>query len=120
KGGIGTSGATGVIVDRVWIHDTTERAIGVSSQTGPSSITVSASLVEKATDIGVNVDDSQATIEATEVRATRSTGDGGDGWGINIQDSATATVRGCLVDGNHELGIDVLGSAATIEATVVR
>jgi hypothetical protein len=90
-----------------------------------ASAIVRASLIEQNQGVGVIVAGSDATIEATVVRATLIDQQGNGGWGINIRDSdtnvrAAATVLGCLVEENHDLGIHVTGSDTTIEATVVR
>ncbi|WP_437758974.1 right-handed parallel beta-helix repeat-containing protein [Sorangium sp. So ce1389] len=97
-------------------HDTGERA----------SVLVRASLVEQNRDVGVFVGGSDATIEATVVRATQPRADGLFGRGIVVQNGnftgerANVTVRACLIEENHEMGINVAGSDAIIETTDIR
>ncbi|WP_437985179.1 right-handed parallel beta-helix repeat-containing protein [Sorangium sp. So ce117] len=91
-----------------------------------ASVTVRASLVEQNHSVGVYVFGSDATIEATVVRATQPSADGMGGWGIDVGSSpdtgerASMTVRASLVEQNHHVGVLVIGSDATIESTVVR
>lgn len=83
-------------------------------------------LVEQNYDVGVVVFGSDATIESTVVRATLPNTQGYLGNGIAIQgDPATealadVTVRGCLVEQNHGVGVFVAGSDATIDSCLVR
>ncbi|XYI01546.1 right-handed parallel beta-helix repeat-containing protein [Sorangium sp. So ce1128] len=89
-------------------------------------MTVRACLVEQNHDAGVLVVGSDATIEDTVVRATHTRADGTEGTGVIVQlnantgERARVTVRACLVEQNHDAGVLVVGSDATIEDTVVR
>ncbi|WP_129575214.1 MULTISPECIES: right-handed parallel beta-helix repeat-containing protein [Sorangium] len=91
-----------------------------------ADVTVRACLVEQNQDVGVLVDGSDATIEASVVRGTQPSEDAKGGWGISVQQDSAAygradvTVRACLVEQNHEIGVFVSGSSATIEASVIR
>jgi Right handed beta helix region len=124
--GISTSGAVGVVVDRVWIHDTMNKGLDVEGAFGKTSVTVSASLIEASNEVGVLISNSQAMIEATTVRGTQPIGNGTLGYGISIQDGdhknerAEVTLQSSLVEQNYQDGVLVIGSDATIEATVVR
>ncbi|MBI4701292.1 MAG: right-handed parallel beta-helix repeat-containing protein [Deltaproteobacteria bacterium] len=126
KCGILVSGSKQVQIDRVWIHDTAQRGLDVERALGPTSVTVKASLVETARELGVFVSGSDATIEATVVRDTQpDEKDLVGGRSIHIQDTdtgqrAAVTVRTSLIERNHEVGVCVLGSDASIEASVVR
>jgi hypothetical protein len=91
-----------------------------------ANATVDACLVENNRTAGVLVLASTATIEASVVRGTQpQASDLTAGVGIDVlYDPATfaganATVRDCVVDGNREVGVLVLGSTATIEGTLV-
>jgi hypothetical protein len=121
--GIATSGATNVVVDHVWIHDTAGRGFDSESTLGPSEASLSDSLVEAAGGVGVAALGATATIRNTVVRATERTFLE-EGRGIVIQDRDTpetsTVVEACVVERNHEGGIFVAGALATIEATVVR
>jgi hypothetical protein len=95
-------------------------------QAAPSSATITYSLVERASDFGILVLGSDATIEATVVRDTQPRADGRHGSGMIIQDAleipmpASGTVRSCLLEGNHELSVLVTGAQAVIEASEIR
>jgi hypothetical protein len=121
--GIWARGSSGVVVDRVWVHDTMSVGLEVDID-GPTSVTVSASLFETTTEAGVLIVGSQATIESTVVRDTQPLADGTFGRGIEVDDDAKGRagviLRASLLMQNHEDGVLVTGSDATIEATVVR
>ncbi|MBI4705773.1 MAG: right-handed parallel beta-helix repeat-containing protein, partial [Deltaproteobacteria bacterium] len=124
--GLLLSGSKAVVVDRVWVRDTAGRGVNVGDVLGPTSVALRGSLVEKNHELGVFVGGSHGTIEGTVVRATLpAASDQTSGRGIGIRDSvtgerATLTLRGSLVEQNHDLGVAVFGSDATIEGTVVR
>jgi hypothetical protein len=87
-----------------------------------ATLTLRRSLIEQNHDIGVIVVGSDATIEATVVRNTQPRSDGRGGRGISIQSTnerAKAMLRSSLVEQNHDVGVIVFGSDATIETTVV-
>ncbi len=90
------------------------------------ALTLRTSLVENNHDVGVFVYGSDATIEATIVRGTQPEGDGHSGDGIVIQpgtieeEHSMLMLRTSLVENNHDIGVFVDGSDATIEATIVR
>ncbi len=124
--GIGVSGASGVMIEGVWVHDTGDFGINVEDHLGPTSMVLKGSLVDNGHRVGVAVAGSDVTIEASVVRSTLSDSQGKHGRGIEIDEGpetkmrAKVTVRTCLVEQNHEFGVYVSGSDATIEATVVR
>ncbi len=126
KVGIAVSGANDLLIEAVRIHDTAEVGLNVQNDLGLTSVVLKGSLVEQTHDVGVQIVASEATIEATVVRATQPTAMEKYGRGIRIQNypnktkRANAAVRGCLIEQNHSEGIDVIASDATIEATVIR
>jgi hypothetical protein len=93
---------------------------------GSALATIRASSVERNTDVGILVVGSEVTIDATLVRQTASQpSDQLFGRGVAIQHSpvtfgpSTATVTGCRLEGNRELGLVIMDSAATVQGTVV-
>jgi hypothetical protein len=124
--GVAMTGATDVVFDRVWIHDTAGRGVGVENTLGAASLTLARSLVEACHEIAVLSLGAQLTIDASLIRDTEpSPLDPRYGRGVSIEIAADGSrsvgvVRGSSVDGNRESGIHVLGSDAVIEATVVR
>ncbi|WP_437985175.1 right-handed parallel beta-helix repeat-containing protein [Sorangium sp. So ce117] len=125
--GLGVSGARDVTIEQVWVHGTGSWGINAQKATrGRTSMVLRGSLIEQNRVAGVFVENSDATIESTVVRATQPSADGESGWGIGVQDDpdtgerASVSVRACVVEQNHDAGVFVGGSDATIEATVVR
>ena len=86
-------------------------------------MTLRTSLVEQNHGVGVLVQGSQATIESTVVRDTQPRSDGTSGNGIWVQESpstpgrASLWLRTSLVERNHDTGVFVSGSDATVEST---
>ncbi len=130
--GLFLSGSEDVTFDRVWVHETASQGIHVEGALGPTSVSVVGSLVEQSNEIGLFLAGSDALVEGTVVRATLPrASDQESGRGINIQLScfggvcdpttrANATLRGSLVEQNHDVGLFVTGSDVVVESTVVR
>ncbi|WP_437323216.1 right-handed parallel beta-helix repeat-containing protein [Sorangium sp. So ce381] len=122
--GFFTTGASDVLVERVWIHDTGFRAFHVEDTLGPTSVALNASLIEAATDVAVGLVGAETTIEATVVRDTQAGNGGSNGLGIVTQRSeegrATLRIHRSLVERNRAVGMLIQGSDVTIEATVVQ
>jgi len=124
--GVLVSGAVDVVLDQLWLHDALNPGVDIEGVLGPTAVTLRSSLVEQNHDIGVYVSGSEATLEGVVVRNTLpQPSDQKFGWGINTQASlagapATALVRSSLIEGNHDVGVVVTGSAATLEGVVVR
>ncbi|KYF93029.1 hypothetical protein BE20_10395 [Sorangium cellulosum] len=81
---------------------------------------IRATLVDQNHSAGVAVLGSDAVVEATVVRGTQPEGDGTLGRGIDIERGATLALRASTIEQNHEAGVVVFDSQATVEATVVR
>jgi hypothetical protein len=105
------------------------RGIGVQDNpaTGArSNLVVKSSLLERNHEVGVFVGGSDATVEATVVRDTLPNAQGFSGHGIGVQLNpatgarSSVVVKSSLLERNHEAGVHVSGSDATVEATVVR
>lgn len=92
----------------------------------PATIAVARSLIEDNIGYGLFAAGSVATIEATAIRNTQADTNGLYGRGVTVQDHSstgapsTLTLRTSVVEHNHDLGVFVSGSSATIEASVVR
>lgn len=105
---------------------------GVSVQLDPNAsvattAVVTRSLIEDNREHGVFVAGSEATLEGVVIRRTLpSPGSQLFGRGIGIQASqatgapASVTVTSSLVEDNHDVGVLVAGSQATLEGVVVR
>jgi hypothetical protein len=84
------------------------------------------SIVERSADVGVYISGSEATLEGSLVRDTSSLGTASSGIGIQAGlrlDSgvpATLTVTRSIIERSSSSGILLFGSAAQIDATVIR
>ncbi len=91
-----------------------------------ADVTIRGCVVEQNHDAGVVVIGSDATLEATVIRDNLPRATGKFGQGIFIKDDlyqnlrANATLRGCLVEQNHDAGISIFNSDATIETSIIR
>jgi hypothetical protein len=105
---------------------------GVCDPAARASVTVTRSVVEQNQKLGVSVGAVDMTLEGTVVRGTMPEAVSQlGGRGIGAEDCGSQTgcatiaranlvVKGSLVEQNHETGVSVSGSDATIENTVVR
>jgi len=132
--GFRVSGAEG-IVERSVVRGTIDAlgitAFGVNaslhSMTGtPSKLVLRTSVVEANEGVGVFVEGSEVTVEASVIRATALDAAGGGGRGIHASEypgtgaPSALVVRESIVAGNREFGVFVESSQATLEAVVVR
>ncbi|MBW2456415.1 MAG: right-handed parallel beta-helix repeat-containing protein, partial [Deltaproteobacteria bacterium] len=92
-----------------------------------ASVTLRASQLEQNHYVGVYVSSSDATIESTTVRSTMPRASdqlGGNGISSMLDPDtagrASVTLHASLLEQNHEVGLVVFASDATIEGTVVR
>jgi hypothetical protein len=129
--GLLVSNAQEVVADALWIHDSP--SFGVSTEAFPNdtSLTLGGSLIEHNRDVGVFVWSSSSTlvVEASVVRDTLPI-QGTFGRGISLECTPSlgcdasvtshASVRGSLIEGNRDIGINVSGAEAEIIETVVR
>jgi hypothetical protein len=122
--GLGILQVHGVIVDRVWIHDTNN--FGLFLLQSAESVTVTGSLIEGAHGAGVFVDDSTATLDQVVVRDTLpdSTATNPGVGVVTLSETAgalaDATIRRSLVERNHYAGVYLQNGNATVESTMVR
>jgi hypothetical protein len=125
--GVGASGSEGVVVERVWIHDTGTEGIVQDGTLGPSQMTIRGTLVESARKSSVYLRGSPQVIEGSVIRDSLAGSDGTYGRCIVAQNDFTETqaranlsVHGSLLERCSELGIMAGGSDLTVEATLVR
>jgi hypothetical protein len=129
--GLLVTGSEDVIVDRVWVRVAGLRGVDIERTFGMTSATIEGALIERSHVIGVYVGGAELTLEASLVRGTLPASNDDLGHGVHIQPSCTsagcdpssrsnALVRGSLVEQNHDTGMNITGSDAVIEATVVR
>jgi hypothetical protein len=118
--------ASELLLDRVWIHDSGWRGIYAHGTEGAVSLTITGSLIERATRLGMWIHGAAAIIDATVVRDTESddNDDYGDGifveWHLASDRRGDLELRQSLVTGNRKVGVFVAGADALIEASVVQ
>ncbi|WP_437501078.1 right-handed parallel beta-helix repeat-containing protein [Sorangium sp. So ce1099] len=124
--GVRVSGARDVTIEQIWVHGVNDMGILVDDVYGSTSVMLRGSLVEENRDVGVYVYGAHATVESTVIRSTKPSADGAAGWGIGAKDDAatgeraTVGMRACVIEQNHDAGVHVYGSDATVEDTVIR
>jgi hypothetical protein len=122
--GLKVDGSPDVVVDGVWIHDTARRGVEVESSYGATRLSIAHTLVERASGMGMFFLASTATVDASVVRDGQVLAGDTFGEGIHVQEDgpkrSNVTVRGCLLEGNSDLGITVEASDAIIDATLIR
>jgi hypothetical protein len=116
--GIASSGSTDVVVEGVWVHDTLRRGVVTEGAYGVGSLTVTGSLVESASDIGVMAYGVPLVLEHSVVRGTMA--GGGSGRGVVARHGATIAIRSSVIAGNRDHGMVFGGATAEVDASVVR
>ena len=124
--GLWVAGASGVTVDRVWIHDTKDFGLVIFHQYGQTSATVTASLIEATHSLGVLVVGSDAVLSGIAVRDILPDGSGNFGRGIHVQSGpgtnarSNVQVTASVVERTHDSGVFVAGSDAVLSGVAVR
>ena len=118
------SGAKNVWFDRVWIHGTS-RGLEVDDLFAPADARLTDSLVESASGYGLAIYGATVSVDRSVVRDIVPYTDGSIGECMiatlgSKGGSSTLTVSSSVVERCLRLGIDVVGSSATITATSVR
>jgi hypothetical protein len=119
--GVYVYGSKNVILDRLWVHDTADRGVEVDDTTG---VVFEGSLVETCGGLGVHVGGADLTVDATTVRDSQPRADGTGGRGISVEDDGATlgslTLRGSLLERNHDVALFALGTTVTVETSVIR
>ncbi len=124
--GVLVDDSTDVVVDRAWIHDLTWIGAYAYRTDEPTSLAVSRSLIEGAVAHGIYAWGSTVALIESALRDTQPDGEGIDGSGLCATfhaDDATASslqVLRSLVERNHDYGLWISGSSATIEDSLIR
>lgn len=122
--GVAVTGSEEVTLERVWIHDTTNRGLNLQDDLGPTSLLLRRSLVERTRVLGAFVSGATLRVEESLIRDVSSAG-GKDGAGLALQASSpdapgTLDVSRSVFEGVHGIGLLIQGSNATLDATMVR
>ncbi|WP_437621938.1 right-handed parallel beta-helix repeat-containing protein [Sorangium sp. So ce1151] len=127
--GLGVGNARDVVIERVWIHDTSDVGLLVAGMGSETSLTVRGALVERTTGAGVVVADAAVTLEGTVLRdIDRATGDRehpfyGHAIAMQVESSerrASVTARSVVIERVGGLGIRFSGADGVVEDSVVR
>jgi hypothetical protein len=111
-------------IDRVWIHDTGSFAVGAQNSGGPTSVTLTDSLVEGAVGPAVFVGGSLGLVERTEIRDTRP-GESANGFAVSAQENphtlerASVTVRSSVLWRNTSAEILTIGSDLVVQSSLL-
>ena len=122
--GLAVLGGEQIVADQLWLHDTDRWGIAVGDD-GPASVTVSRTLVESATEMGIFDSAAQVAVHQSVVRSTRPAGAAmGRGVAAQVHSETLARarleIRASVIESSQHAGVFVGGSDAHIEATVVR
>ncbi|WP_437832078.1 right-handed parallel beta-helix repeat-containing protein [Sorangium sp. So ce1153] len=127
--GLGVANARDVVVERVWIHDTSDVGLLAAGVDSGASLTVRGALVERTTGAGMVVADAAVTLEGTVLRdVDRATGDRehpfyGHAMGMQVESyerRASVTARAVVIERVGGIGIRFSGADGVVEDSVVR
>lgn len=123
--GIDMAGASNVVLDRIWLHDTGDWGIGGVDAVPATAFTMTRSLVEFAYDTSLHLYGTDAVIEASVIRDSISTPTR-HGWAITLQEDESTLkrprmeLRDSLIERNAEVALPIFGGEALIERVYVR
>lgn len=124
--GVTVHGALGVLVDRAWIHDTTNAGVAVDDSGGAAALTVTRSLLEHVAVNGVFVWGASVTLDQTVVRDVQAASDGTWGRGLSIASDAdsdtraSVTLKRSIVERSRSFSVIAFGADVLVEDSLVR
>jgi len=123
--GVIVSGAVGVLLESLWVHDTGDIGIDAEGALGPTGVLVRGTLVERTARYGVMALGTEVALEASVVRDTALHPTLGMGCGAVafIGDGdvpARLDVTGSVIERNQYLGLAARDGELRVEASVVR
>jgi len=104
----------------------TTRGVSAYADSGPTTLTLSATVVEDNLDTGVVAAGAEITVDSSVIRWTRPGDAPSSGVGLvgqfrpGTSRRAQVEVRGSWLDGNAVAGVGIAGSDAVVDATTVR
>ncbi|MDP6935208.1 MAG: right-handed parallel beta-helix repeat-containing protein, partial [Myxococcota bacterium] len=102
-------------LERVSILENQDR--GLQSYSGVLETT--DCVVQGNYEFGIFVSDSTVTLRGLQVLETQPGADGEFGRGINVQDDSNLVATDCIVQGNHQVGVSITSTNATLSAVQV-
>ncbi|XXY54871.1 right-handed parallel beta-helix repeat-containing protein [Sorangium sp. So ce269] len=127
--GLGVANVRDVVIERVWIHDTSDVGLLAAGMESEASLTVRGALVERTTGAGMVVADAAVTLEGTVLRdIDLATGDRqhpfyGHAVAMQVESferRASVTARSVVIERVGGLGIRFSGADGVVEDSVVR
>ncbi|MDP6933711.1 MAG: right-handed parallel beta-helix repeat-containing protein, partial [Myxococcota bacterium] len=122
------SGADGASGHGIRLLDSTMEATGClvrgNQEDGVLSIgstaTIRDSALEENRETGLALyEESEVTLEDVKILDTQPNQDGDYGRGINVEGGGTLVATDCVLEGNHELGLFVESSTATLQGVQI-
>ena len=113
--------------DRIWLHDPAgSRGFDVTEGEGSPSVTITRSLIERASVTAIMIWGATGAVEQTVVRDTQPGPTSGVGRALNVSVNSatgtpsTASVHSALFEGSHGMGVGVFSSAVELDSVLVR
>ncbi len=115
--------STGVLVDKLWIHDNTSYGLYLQRAMGPTEVTVTNALFERNTEQSIVVRGSKLVLDKSLVRDTTPDSNG-YGYAIYAYEddnvSADVLVTGSVFERNGEGDVVMYGSKLLVQGSVFR
>ncbi len=124
--GIGVSGSMQVVLDRIWLHDTTGQGINAQNAFGETELALRRSLVERTHSAAFLIRAIDVTIEESVLRDTQAAPNGSFGDAVAVRHDASGptparvSVRSSVIERSRDAGITIEASEVTVDATVIR
>jgi len=124
--GVLVDGASDVQLDRLWIHDLTWIGFYAYYGSGPSSVTMSRSLVEGAVAHAIYVVGSSLALSESVVRDTAADVNGDDGAALyatadlDEHTPSSVEVTRSILERQYDYGARIMGSTASFEDSLIR
>ncbi|MBW2524804.1 MAG: hypothetical protein JRI23_11540 [Deltaproteobacteria bacterium] len=121
--GTAVAGATGVVLDSVWIHDTPGRGVQIQDDYGPTEVTIENSLIESCHDFGIAVAGGALRLAASAIRDVAAGAMGnGIGLGAPVRDGSVpiVEVEGSLLARSDQYDLYGWGAQMAVNSSVVR
>jgi len=128
--GVVVTNVRGVLLDRLWVHDTRVGGVYIANGGKGASAELIDSLVERATGAGVTAGSGELIVERSAIRDTRADSRGDWGYGVRselfgppdkpLEIPGNVTVRRSLIERSKTGGAIAQGSTLVFEGSVVR
>lgn len=120
KAGLFVRNAAQLTLEEVRIHDTEGIGVDIGSTSAATSVDLRGTLIESARMAGALIGGAEVTLDGVVLRSTRIDDSLGVGRGAHVGKMANVTIRGSVVEQNHESGLLVAAATLAVEASVIR